>query len=200
MLETPMSRFAPAFCLLLFLFGRLAIVGQESVTAPSTGSQIRLELARNSVPTKTGEKGQLTIRIVNDGADSVSLPRPTEFCGDSLGGSVMIRSKSLPPTPTTSKGGTGCVAERVGHKDILADAAEWITIAPGGSYDITVPLYKAINLSPGDKYEIVVRYNPPYLTATQLSALEANGIHAIQLTTDSTPLVLEESAETEAQP
>ena len=92
------------------------------------------------------------------------------------------------------------MADRVGHKSILADAAEWITIAPGGSYDITVPLYKAINLNPGDKYEIVVRYSPPYLTATQLSVLEANGIHAIQLTIDSTPLVLEEAAETDVHP
>ena len=195
-----MSRFAPAFCLAFFLLGPLAIVAQESVTTPLTGSRIRLELARNGVPTETGEETQLTIRIVNDGADSASLPRPTEFCGDSLGGSVMIRSKALPPTPTTSKGGTGCVADRVGHKSILADAAEWITIAPGGSYDITVPLYKAINLNPGDKCEIVVRYSPPYLTATQLSVLEANGIHAIQLTIDSTPLVLEEAAETDVHP
>lgn len=191
------SRVFLVLAILLLLQSLRPLRAQEGPSPITNENGIRLELRQITIQTANGEQDYLTIRIINDGGESVSLPKPTEFCGDSLGGFVMVYSKVLRPAKG-SDSGTGCVVDRVGHEDILAEAATWITIAPGSSYDITVPLIKAVAVVPGAKYELHATYHSPYLKASELNTLEAHGIHAAQGTVNSATLILDRPDGTDA--
>lgn len=180
----------PVVVLLLLAFC-CTLDAQIMPLSPSNVDHVRLELAATRVQTESGERDGLTIRFINDGDDSVSLPKPTKFCGDSRDGHVMVYSKPLHPPEGVPLGGTGCVVDRVARGDILVEAAQWVTIPPGAIYELIEPLSKAIDTRYGDSYEITARYYPSYVSASDKARLQENGIHLVQATLNSVPLVVQ---------
>ena len=164
---------------------------QPMPASPSNVGKVRMELAVARVQTEAGERDELTFRFINEGDESVSLPKPTRFCGDSRDGYVMVYSKALHPPPGKPLGGTGCVVEKVARGDILAEAMQWVTIPPRAHYEFIEPLSKAVDTSYGDSYEITARYYPSYVARADIARLEESGIHLIQAVLNSIPLVVQ---------
>jgi hypothetical protein len=186
--DTSVVRVIGLLSVLWLLSSILPVIAQEGPTSSTNTSEILLQLSLSRV----GEEERLTIRFINLGQGPISMPKPTEFCGDSLDGFVMVYRKVLRPGEDDDSG-TGCTYDRVAREDILAEAAKWVTIAHGAPHDITVPLLKAVSLSPGGKYEIYARYYPPHLKDVELSTLVANGIYPVQVIVNSAPIILERS-------
>jgi hypothetical protein len=180
----------PVVVLLLLAFC-CTLDAQIMPATPSNVDHVRLELAATRVQTESGERDGLTIRFINDGDDSVSLPKPTRFCGDSRDGFVMVYSKALHPPEGRPLGGTGCVVDKVARGDILVEAAQWVTIPPGAIYELIEPLSKAIDTRYGDSYEITARYYPAYASPSDKGRLQENGIHLVQAILNSEPLVVQ---------
>jgi hypothetical protein len=110
----------------------------------------------------------LTIRLSNEGRTTVSFPQPAQLCGNSLEGFVMVYKKLLSPS-VHQEIGRGCIVDRIGRTDVLAEAKEWKTLAPKDVYKFTVSLRGALLLSADGRYELTAKYYPPYLTSTELN-------------------------------
>ena len=132
----------------------------------------------------------MTIRFINDSDDTVSLPHPTMFCGDSRDGFVMVYSRTVDPKDD-SKGGTGCVVDKVARGNILEEASHWIAIPPRSSFDIVEPLRRVVRTSQGTRFEMVARYYPAHVNSEELLRLEENRIHLVQAILASVPLVID---------
>lgn len=179
------------FCLVvapaLLNVGALA---QRALPSPTGDGRIRLELIFDGTGKGDGAGERLTIRFINGTENSVSFPHPTLFCGDSRDGFVMVYSRVLNPKDD-SRGGTGCVLDKVGRDDILMETANWITIQPLSSYDIVESLHKAVNTDRGTRFEVESRYYPARVKPEELSALEKHGVHLLQDTLGSLPMVID---------
>lgn len=91
------------------------------------------------------------------------------------------------------------MANRIGHTDIVAETAEWVAISPQVFYAVTASVVAA-HLSAGGRYALRAIYYPPYLSPSEVRALEAKGVRTIQECIESQPLVVGIPADGETGP
>jgi hypothetical protein len=101
--------------------------GDQSSLRPA--NNIHLVLISGNRIGASGPEEILTIRLSNEGKTSVSFPQPSQLCGNSLDGFVMVYKRILSPS-VHDEIGRGCVMDGVGRTDVLAEAKKWKTLAP----------------------------------------------------------------------
>jgi hypothetical protein len=172
------------------LCGGWTAVAQTNLPAPTGDGRIRLMLIPDGFRNGDGGDQKVTIRFINDGDNTVSLPPPTMFCDDSRDGFVVVYSQVLNPKDD-SKGGTGCMVDKVARGNILEEASRWITIPPRSSFDIVEPLSQAVDTSQGTRFEMVASYYPAHVNSEEFLRLKENGIYLVQAILASVPLVID---------
>jgi hypothetical protein len=181
--------------LILILLAGLTIryapaLAQGDPPSPRTAmNRVRLMLIRGIHADATGSEEILTIRLSNEGKTTLSFPEPGHLCGDSLNGFVMVYKRILSPS-RHDEVGSGCIVDRVARTDILVETKKWKTLAPGGVYEITVPL-RSMLLNADRRYELTAKYYPPHVTSGELSVLAANGITLPRQTIESSPIIVQ---------
>jgi hypothetical protein len=144
---------------------------------PAQISTGKSDLELRIVPSELvdGVPEAFTFVLVNIGGHDMRMPQPSQCMG--ANGTVSLHLDFTPLKPPLTGGGGGCGVGSSDAPGILDQAKSWKTLKPGESLAVS---YKRAALfdrqnAPG-VYEFWGEYQPPELSAEDITALQHAGI------------------------
>ncbi len=151
-------------------------------TAPSSGDEAQLELSL--VPSRVAKHTLpriITLRLRNVSTHDILIPRPHLDCADGMYGSLLFQIVIQPAEVFTQN--SGCFADySFAHAQIDQRIGTWMRLGPGASlaFDKNVPPVRRAPLRDRKTvrtYSFTALYQPPYVSAQDLSSLRAAQVY-----------------------